>query len=109
MKIRSSETFKDGEPPEDAEDPEEEAKKLMFPWHCEKGIPENIRKLNTEYVETRKLKPVKIFISGPPASGKTEFGKNLKEFFNIPLIEVKELVEKAHELSNIEEDPDEFS
>jgi len=27
---------KTGEPPEDAEDPEEEAKKLKFPWHCRK-------------------------------------------------------------------------
>lgn len=42
--------FKDGEPPDTAEDPEEEAKKLKFPWHCEKGIPENIRMLNIEYV-----------------------------------------------------------
>jgi hypothetical protein len=35
LKMKTSVAFKDGEPPEDAEDPEEEAKKLKFPWHCE--------------------------------------------------------------------------
>jgi len=35
LKMRTSTAFKDGEPPEDAEDPEEEAKKLKFPWHSE--------------------------------------------------------------------------
>ena len=34
LKMKTSDVFKDGEPPEDAEDPEEEAKKLKFPWHC---------------------------------------------------------------------------
>jgi hypothetical protein len=44
--MKSSIAFKDGEPPEDAEDPEEAAKKLKFPWHCEKGIVNNIKMLN---------------------------------------------------------------
>jgi hypothetical protein len=73
LKLKKSDAFKDGEPPEDAEDPEEEAKKLKFPWHCEKGIIDNIRKLNIEYNEFRGLKPVKIFITGPPAGGKTTY------------------------------------
>jgi hypothetical protein len=50
LKMRSSDAFKDGEVPEDAgEEAEELAKKLKFPWHCEKGIYENIRKLNEEF------------------------------------------------------------
>jgi SpoVK/Ycf46/Vps4 family AAA+-type ATPase len=77
LKIRSSDVFKDGEPPEDAEDPEEEAKKLKFPWHAEKGIIENIRLLNIEFNKDRGLNPVKIFITGPPASGKTFYADRL--------------------------------
>lgn len=69
--MRTSDAFKDGEPPEDAEDPEEAAKALKFPWHCEKGIVENALMLNNEFNEVRGLHPVKIFITGPPASGKT--------------------------------------
>ena len=41
LKMRTSEAFKDGEPPEDAEDPEKAAEELKFPWHSEKGIIEN--------------------------------------------------------------------
>ena len=49
LKMKVSDAFKDGEPPEDAEDPEEEAKKLKFPWHCEKGIIANITLLEQEF------------------------------------------------------------
>jgi adenylate kinase len=73
LKMKTSIAFKDGEPPEDAEDPEEAAKLLKFKWHCEKGIIENIKLLNEEFNTARKLNPVKIFITGPPASGKTRY------------------------------------
>lgn len=44
LKMRSSAVFKDKEP-EEGEDPEdpEVAKRLKFPWHCEKGIIDNSR------------------------------------------------------------------
>ena len=41
LKMRTSDAFKDGEPPEDAEDPEKAAQELKFPWHCENGIIDN--------------------------------------------------------------------
>jgi len=71
LKIKSSDAFNDKDPPEGEEIEEAEAAKLKFPWHCEKGILENARLLNKEFNEVRALKPVKLFISGPPASGKT--------------------------------------
>jgi SpoVK/Ycf46/Vps4 family AAA+-type ATPase len=77
LKMKTSDAFKDYDPPEDAEDPEEAAKKLKFPWHCEKGIVENMRLLEKEFNEVNKLNPVKIFITGPPASGKTYFANTI--------------------------------
>jgi hypothetical protein len=107
--MKCSIAFKDGEPPEDAEDPEAAALKLKFPWHCEKGITNNIKLLNKEFNEFRKLNPVKIFITGPPASGKTFYGGELAIYYNIPHIQVIELVNKAFELAKKEEDDgDEF-
>ena len=73
LKMKSSIAFKDKEPPEGSEKKEELLKKLKFPWHCEKGIIKNIKLLNTEFNTVRKLHPVKVFITGPPASGKTRF------------------------------------
>jgi len=101
--MKTSEVFKDGEPPEDAEDPEEEAKKLKFPWHCEKGLIANIRLINNEFNEFNKLNPVKIFISGPPASGKSYYANKISAYYNIPLIAVKQLVDKALEMAKVEE------
>lgn len=90
--MKTSDIFKDGEVPEDAEDPEEAAKKLKFPWHSEKGIIENIRLLNVEFNDFRGLHPVKIFITGPPASGKSYYAAKLATYYNIPHVNVKHLV-----------------
>ena len=108
LKLKRSEAFKDGEPAEDAEDQEEEAKKLRFPWHCEKGIIDNIRRLNIEYNENRGLKPVKNFITGPPAGGKSEYSAQISSYYNIPTIQVGHLVTKAFTMSKIEESEDEL-
>jgi len=93
IKIKTSPVFKDGEPPEDAEDPEAAALALKFPWHCEKGIIGNSRILNDEFNKYRSLDPVKIFVSGPPASGKSHYAQKLSEYYNIPHITVKDAVE----------------
>ena len=70
LKMKTSYVFKDKEPPE-GEEEEVDASKFKFPWHCEKGIVEDAKKLNIEFNESRNLKPVKIFVTGPPAAGKS--------------------------------------
>lgn len=78
LKMKTSDVFKDLEPPAGDEEPtEEELAKLKFPWHCEKGIVENAKALNVEFNKARDLVPVKIFITGPPASGKTFYSEKI--------------------------------
>lgn len=101
--MKASDAFKDGEPPEDAEDPEEAAKQLKFPWHSEKGIIGNVLLLNNEFNLWRHLNPVKIFVSGPPASGKSYYCNALRSFYNIPQISVMELVTRALDMAKVEE------
>jgi hypothetical protein len=48
---------------------------LELNWHCKAGMAENIQLVKDEFAKERKLKPVKIFITGPPCSGKSFFGK----------------------------------
>jgi len=93
LNMRASNVLKDDEPPEDAEDPEEAAKALKFPWHCKKGIPKNMLMLNNEFNTYRKLKPVKILITGPPASGKSHCSKLLAKYYNIPHITIQSALE----------------
>ena len=104
LKMKTSDAFKDGEPPEDAEDPEKAAEELKFPWHCEKGIIENTLKLNIEFNSFRGLNPVKIFISGPPASGKSFYAEKLAQYYNIPRVHIKEIIDKAYQMAKVEED-----
>jgi len=74
--------------------PEEEAAP-PFEWHALSGITQNIYKLNSEFNEKRGLKPIKIFVSGPPASGKTHFSRILSTEYNVPHIKIYELIEEC--------------
>ena len=41
------------------------------------------------------MKPVKIFVTGPPASGKTFYSNQIHDYYNLPRVHIKELVDKA--------------
>ena len=103
LKMKSSDVFKDKEPPE-GEEEEADPAKFKFPWHCEKGIIADAKKLNIEFNEARFLKPVKIFVTGPPASGKTFYSELINGYYNIPRVCVKELTDKAFAMSKTEEE-----
>jgi adenylate kinase len=110
LKMKSSDAFKDGEltpeQEETLEDEEKEAvlKQLKFPWHSEKGIVGNMAKLNKEFNDCRGLNPVKIFITGPPASGKTFYATKLAKYYNIPHVSVKQLVDEALRISTLDDE-----
>ncbi len=96
--MKTSDAFKDppeeeDEPPEDEEEGALPKKSRKFQWHCEKGIIDNVRKLNDEFNDYRGLHPVKIFISGPPASGKSYYAEQISRFYNIPHIKVRALID----------------
>jgi adenylate kinase len=42
----------------------------------------------------RGLKPIKIAIVGPPGSGKSFFGSQLAEHYNVPHIHAKKLLDE---------------
>jgi SpoVK/Ycf46/Vps4 family AAA+-type ATPase len=110
LKMKASDAFKDGElTPEQEETLEEEEKEAMikslkFPWHCEKGIIGNMPKLNEEFNRFRGLNPVKIFISGPPASGKTFYAEKLAKYYNIQHLNVKQLSDEALRISVLDDE-----
>lgn len=107
LKMKSSDALKDGEVPEDLPehiDPEEYALAQKFPWHCEKGIVKNIISLNNEFNTFRGLNPVKMFVTGPPASGKTYYSGELAKYYNIPQISVKQLSDAALAISLLDDE-----
>jgi adenylate kinase len=73
---------------------------VEFNWHCEAGLAANIKKVRDEFCETRGLKPIKIFVAGPPLAGKTYFGKKLSEHYNVPHIDLKSLIPEIEKIQD---------
>jgi SpoVK/Ycf46/Vps4 family AAA+-type ATPase len=71
----------------------EEEEPVEFEWHCKDGLKASIPTVKEEFCKERGLKPVKIFITGPPASGKSYYGKQLAEHYNVPHIHVGKMLE----------------
>jgi adenylate kinase len=53
---------------------------------------ESMKKLNLEFNYFRGLFPLKVFIGGPPCSGKTFLAKKLSEDYGIPHLTIKDIV-----------------
>ena len=77
-----------------------EFENLKSPWHCAEGITgETMKLLNEEFNLFRGLFPLKVFIGGPPASGKTHFTSKLAKGYGIPHLKIKDMIESATKMS----------
>lgn len=69
-------------------------------WHCRQGITSaSMKQLNDEFNFYRGLFPLKVFITGPPCSGKTHFAKKLNELYGVPHITVQDIVTMGKSLT----------
>jgi len=74
----------------------EEFLDLPSKWHCCEGICEkNIKALNDEFNLFRSLFPLKVFVGGPPASGKTFYSKKLASNYGIPHLVINDMIKFA--------------
>lgn len=107
LKMKASDAFKAiplKPEQEELEEAEDLRKANEFPWHAQKGIPKTIEKLNVEFNQFRGLNPVKIMITGPPASGKTFYADKLAKYYNIPKVEVSQLLSEVWRMAAIDEE-----
>jgi len=75
--------------------------KSLFEWRCQSGInSQTMTMLNEEFNHFRGLFPLKVFITGPPCSGKTLFGAKLNELYGVPHISINDIVEMGKALTN---------
>ena len=56
--------------------------------------------LTNEFNHFRGLFPLKVFITGPPCSGKTYFASKLAEQYGVPHITIKDVVDMGMQLTN---------
>ena len=73
---------------------EDAAAEVDFNWHCKAGLAANIQVVKEEFCKKRGLKPVKILIEGPPGSGKSFYGRQLAEHYNVPHIHIKHMIDE---------------
>jgi len=73
----------------------EEEEPVEFDWHCKQGLQQNIKTVTEEFNKKRGLKPIKIFIAGPPASGKSFYGAQLAKHYNVPHIYLPKLIDEV--------------
>ncbi|KAK7903999.1 hypothetical protein WMY93_016606 [Mugilogobius chulae] len=62
---------------------------LMIPWHCERGLVENIDQVVEEYRQNRGLLPIRICVMGPPAVGKSTLSKVICDHYKLHHIKLK--------------------
>ena len=73
-----------------------ELQSLDTEWHCSSGITgETMKLLNDEFNLYRGLFPLKVYIGGPPGSGKTHFTKLLAASYGIPHLKIGDMVDYA--------------
>ena len=89
---------------EDEDEKNKLTEEKKFPWHAKFGIRKCIRSLEGEFNEHRGLNPVKIFVTGPPASGKTFYSQELAKYYNIPRVHVRQLADEVFRMAAIEEE-----
>jgi len=82
----------DGTAVEDPDAAPEDGDLLGIEWWCKMGMAANIDKVKKEFEKKRNLNPFKIFVTGPPCSGKTRFGGKLAEHYNVPHIHMERLI-----------------
>ena len=67
-----------------------------FPWHSPNGLcAQSMGFLNEEFNRFRGLFPLKVFVTGPPASGKTHFSTKLAESYGVPHVKIGDLISQA--------------
>ena len=59
--------------------------------------------LNAEFNQFRGLNPVKIMITGPPASGKSFYADMLAKYYNIPKVDVSDLLKEVWRIGRMED------
>lgn len=68
---------------------------MRIRWAAETGMLENMDEIVKEYKTTRKLLPLRAFVNGPPAVGKTTVVKQLCDHYKLHHVKVKDVIDEA--------------
>ena len=69
-------------------------KKGYYKWYS-KSFINSIDQIRQEYIQFRKLYPLKIYITGQPASGKTFYSQYISKKYYLPHIKIADVIKEA--------------
>ena len=69
--------------------------KFKFNWVSREGIQSKIQTVIDQFNLHNSLKPIKIFIQGCPAIGKTYLSQQVASYYNIPHLHIKHIITEA--------------
>lgn len=67
-------------------------KEFDFEWVSQEGFVENIDRIMLEYRQVRNLMPVRIVVSGAPATGKTLISQAVAHHYKLPHLSTKNVI-----------------
>uniref|UniRef100_A0A8C5IMG3 Adenylate kinase 7 n=1 Tax=Junco hyemalis TaxID=40217 RepID=A0A8C5IMG3_JUNHY len=77
-------------------------------WFAETGLIDNIAQVVLEYKQARGLLPLKVYIHGPPGSGKSTIAKELCKHYKLHYVSTNDAIsEKIADLVVVEEEEEE--
>lgn len=70
------------------------AEDLEIEWQNELNLAENMSQIVSEFRISRKLRPLRVLLHGPPAGGKTVLAQRICDYYGTKYISVKTCIEE---------------
>ena len=64
-------------------------------WSAKDGFVASVGRVVEEFVRTRRAEPVRVWVTGPPCSGKSRWSRAIAARYHLPVLSISELIEDA--------------
>ena len=71
-------------------------------WVSQEGFVDKLPSIQKEFISSRNLRPLRIYLHGAPGAGKTHYASRLAADYYLPHIHIKEVIREVREGPNTE-------
>ena len=70
-------------------------KSVEMDWVCREGFVEAVGRCAEEFVQRRGARPVRVWVTGPPCSGRSHWSRRIGVRYHLPVLSLGEMVDEA--------------